>query len=84
MVGSDLAHYSFVDGKLRCTSVPEYCFYLRNSADPDEMQHYAAVYLGLHRLSKYSFRSFQYIKGQGKSEYDQEFEKSQVITYFLS
>ena len=29
---------------------------LANSADPDEMQHYAAFHLGLHRLPKYLFR----------------------------
>ena len=33
---------------------------LANSADPDEMQHYA---LGLHCLSKYLFRGFQYTNG---------------------
>ena len=36
---------------------------LVNSADPNEMQHYAAVHLGLHCLLKYLFRSFQYTKG---------------------
>ena len=36
---------------------------LSNSADPDEMQHYAAVHLGLHCLPKYPFRGFQYTKG---------------------
>ena len=29
-----------------------------NSVDPDEMQHYAAFYLGLYCLQKYSFRVF--------------------------
>ena len=33
-----------------------------NSADPDEMQHYAAFHLGLHSLPKYMFRGFQYTK----------------------
>ena len=33
---------------------------LANSADPDEMQHYATFHLGLHCLPKYSFRGFQY------------------------
>ena len=33
---------------------------LPNSADTDEMQHYAAFCLGLHCLSKYLFRGFQY------------------------
>ena len=32
---------------------------LANSADPDEMQHYAAFHLGLHCLPTYSFRGFQ-------------------------
>ena len=31
---------------------------LANSAEPDEMQHYAAFHLGLHCLQKYSFRGF--------------------------
>ena len=31
---------------------------LANSADPDEMQHYAAFHLGLHCFQKYSFRGF--------------------------
>ena len=38
-------------------------FTLTNSVDPDEMQHYAAFYLGLHCLPKYPFRGFQYTKG---------------------
>ena len=33
---------------------------LANSADPYEMQHYAAFHLCLHCLSKYLFRGFQY------------------------
>ena len=32
-------------------------FALTNSADPDEMQHIVALHLGLHYLSKDSFRS---------------------------
>ena len=35
---------------------------LANSADPDEMQQYAAFHLGLYCLPKYLFRGFQYIK----------------------
>ena len=31
-------------------------FTFTDSADPDEMQHYAAFHLGLHCLQKYSFR----------------------------
>ena len=30
-----------------------------NSAEPDEMQHYAAFHLGLHCLPWYPFRGFQ-------------------------
>ena len=45
--------------KLRCISVPEGSIYQANSVDPIEMQHYA-FHLGLHCLSKYPFRSFQY------------------------
>ena len=32
-------------------------FTLTNSADPDEMQYFVALYLGLHSLSKNSSRS---------------------------
>ena len=35
---------------------------LANSADPDQMQHYAAFHLGLHCLPKYLFSGFQYTK----------------------
>ena len=45
-------------------SVPEGCLILANSANPDEMQHYAAFHLGLHSLHKYPFiRGFQCRKG---------------------
>ena len=33
--------------------------FIANIADPDEMQYYAAFYLGLHRLPKYPFRGSQ-------------------------
>ena len=33
-------------------------FVIANSADPDEMPHYAAFHLGLHCLPKYTFRGF--------------------------
>ena len=39
-----------------CISVPEDFLISANSADPDEMQHYAAFHLGLHCLPKYLFR----------------------------
>ena len=39
-------------------SIPEDFLILANSADPDEMQHYAAFHLGLHCLPKYLFRHF--------------------------
>ena len=35
---------------LACISVPMVVLILANSADPDEMQHYAAFYLGIHCL----------------------------------
>ena len=38
---------------------------LANSADTDEMQHYAAFHLGCHSFPKYLFRGFQYTKGYG-------------------
>ena len=34
-------------------------FVVANSADPDEMPHYAAFHLGLHCLPKYLFRGFR-------------------------
>ena len=37
--------------------------FIANTADPDEMQHYAAFHLRLHCLLKYPFRGFQYTKG---------------------
>ena len=38
-------------------------FILANSADLDEMQHNAAFHLGIHFLSKYPYRGFQFTKG---------------------
>ena len=38
-------------------------FVLANSADPDEMPHYAAFHLGLHCLPKYMFLGFLVHKG---------------------
>ena len=38
-------------------------FVLANSADPDEMQHYAAFHLCLHCLPKYLFTGFWSSKG---------------------
>ena len=38
-------------------------FVLTDSADPDEMPHYAAFHLGLHCLSKYSFMGFYITNG---------------------
>ena len=38
------------------------CFVLANSADPDEMPHNVAIYLGLHCLSKYLLRGGLKIK----------------------
>ena len=51
------------------TALMKYCislkidFVVANSADPDEMSHYAAFHLGLHCLPKYLFRSFRSTKG---------------------
>ena len=39
-------------------------FILANSADPDEMPHYAAFHLGLHCLPKYPFEDFQPTKAR--------------------
>ena len=38
-------------------------FILANSADPDDMPHYAAFCLGLHCLSKYLFTDIHIEKG---------------------
>ena len=38
-------------------------FIFANSADPDEMLHYAAFHLGLHCLPKYLFTGIQNEKG---------------------
>ena len=51
-----------VISKLRCISM-KFFYILANSADPDEMQHYAAFHQGLHCLTKYPIRGFQYTKG---------------------
>ena len=42
--------------KLGCISVPEGFLILANSADSDEIQHYAAFHLVLHCLQQYPFR----------------------------
>ena len=38
-------------------------YILANSADPDKMQHFAAVHLDLYCLLKHPFKCFQYTKG---------------------
>ena len=38
-------------------------FILANSEDADVLPHSAAIHLGLHCMSKYPFRGFQYNKG---------------------
>ena len=38
-------------------------FLSANSADLDEIQHYAVFYMGLHFLLKYPFRDFWFTKG---------------------
>ena len=38
-----------------------------NNADPDEMQHFAAFYLGLHCLQKYSFKGLTFHLNNGGS-----------------
>ena len=40
-------------------SVPGGCLTLAKSADPDEMQHYVTLHLGLHCSPKFQFRGFQ-------------------------
>ena len=41
----------------------EIVFFLANSEGPDEMPRFVAFHLGLHCLSKFSFRGFQNTKG---------------------
>ena len=47
-------------------SVPEDCFYLANSAGPDEMLHCAAFHLGIHCFPKYTLIGFSLYKGLRK------------------
>ena len=42
-----------------CISFPDVVLILPNSADPDEMQHYAAFHLNLHCLPKYGVTTIQ-------------------------
>ena len=49
--------------QLLCTAVSEIVFISANSADPDEMPHFAAFHLGLRCLPKYLLRGFQNVKG---------------------
>ena len=44
--------------KKYCNLLSEDLLSLHNSVNCDEMQHYAAFYLGLRCLQKYSFRGF--------------------------
>ena len=54
-----LSYYSFTVYifQMLIFYVPKDIFTLTNSAFPDEMQHFVELHLGLHCLSKYSFRS---------------------------
>ena len=54
--------------KFYSISVPEDCFYLSklNSAEIDEMLHYAAFHLGLHCLPKYLSNGIQNEIGNSK------------------
>ena len=38
-------------------------FIIKNSAEPNEMSHYATFHLGRHCLPKYPFRGFWYTMG---------------------
>ena len=50
--------------KKYCTLLSEdFCTFTK-SVDRDEIQHNAAIHLGLHCLQKYSFRGFQNTKGE--------------------
>ena len=60
-ISMGLSHFAFLGDKARIfLSMVYFCscrfvLILANSADPDEMQHYAAFHLGLHCLQKYPF-----------------------------
>ena len=49
--------------QLWCISIHKDVFTLTNILDPGEMMHHAAFHLGLHCLSKYPFKGFQYENG---------------------
>ena len=53
----------FIISKIIVFLLLKICFVLANSADPDEMPHYAAFQPGLHRLPKYPFMGFRSTKG---------------------
>ena len=58
-------------------------FTLTNRVDPDEMQHSSAFHLGLHYLSNYPFRDFQYTKGQKRHVLQEDMffkRKLQLVT----
>ena len=63
-----MVHYTYIKGSQviisakNCISL-KIDFVLANSADPDEMPHYAAFHLGLHCWPKYPFRGFCSTKG---------------------
>ena len=49
--------------KLRCASILKNVFIVANSADTDEMLHFATFHPGLYCLLKYPFRGFQNTRG---------------------
>ena len=51
-----------VEVSILCIPVPEGCFNLANSTDPDEMQQHAAFHMGIHCLPKHSFMFFSGIR----------------------
>ena len=56
-------------------------FTFSNSVEPDEMQHYAAFYLGLHSLQKCSFRGFLNTKGRLSSALQQKSREKEGIKF---
>ena len=65
--------------KLRCIWSLKDALILANSADPDEMLHYAAFHLGHHCLGKYTFRGLQNTKGLSLLSLFYNFQREHIL-----
>ena len=61
-INMELSIETLITNRRQPHGTARFVLILANSADPDEMQHYAAFRLGPHCLPKYPFRGFQYTK----------------------